>query len=54
MLAFVAREGEDEATQLFVRRLDQTQASVLSGTEGAWSPFFSPDGQWIGVFASGK
>jgi len=54
MLAFVAREGEDGASQLFVRRLDQTQASVLSGTEGARNPFFSPDGQWIGFFASGK
>jgi serine/threonine-protein kinase len=54
MLAFVAREAEQGEAQLFVRRLDQTRASVLSGTEGARSPFFSPDGQWIGFFASGK
>ena len=54
MLAFVAREGEAGTTQLFVRRLDQTQASALSGTEGARNPFFSSDGQWIGFFASGK
>ena len=26
----------------------------LRGTEGALSPFFSPDGTWIGFFASGK
>jgi len=30
------------------------QASLLSGTEGARDPFFSPDGQWIAFFADGK
>jgi DNA-binding winged helix-turn-helix (wHTH) protein/Tol biopolymer transport system component len=40
--------------RLAVRRLDQTQIAPLSGTEGASSPFFSPDGQWIGYFASHK
>ena len=29
-------------------------AKALSGTEGAYEPFFSPDGQWIGFFAQGK
>ena len=38
--------------RLFVRRLDQPNATELPGTEGAIRPFFSPDGQWIG-FASG-
>jgi serine/threonine protein kinase len=27
---------------------------AISGTEGAISPFFSPDGQWLGFFADGK
>jgi Tol biopolymer transport system component len=40
--------------QLFVRRLDQLQATALAGTEGATTPFFSPDGQWIGFFAGSK
>jgi Tol biopolymer transport system component len=58
-LAFVARKGGTEAPQLYVRRLDQDQlqARVLPGTEGASSPFFSPDGQWLGFFnglANGK
>jgi Tol biopolymer transport system component/tRNA A-37 threonylcarbamoyl transferase component Bud32 len=39
---------------LFTRKLDQTGASELTVTPGATSPFFSPDGQWIGFVASGK
>ena len=53
LLAFVAqfRGGQ---RQLYVRRLDQLQATPLSGTEGVNEPFFSPDGQWIGFFTGGK
>ncbi len=39
--------------RLFTRRLDQSKATELAGTEGAISPFFSPDGQWVG-FADGR
>jgi Tol biopolymer transport system component len=39
--------------RLFMRRLDQTRATELAGTEGAASPFFSPDGQWV-VFFDGS
>src|SRR5271170_5908697 len=39
---------------LFTRRLDQPVAAELAITQGATSPFFSPDGQWIGFTASGK
>ena len=39
---------------LYVRRLDQLQATQLAGTEGALNPFFSPDGKSIGFFAGGK
>ena len=35
------REGR---VQLYVRRLDQLQATAIAGTEGASNPFFSPDG----------
>jgi Tol biopolymer transport system component/predicted Ser/Thr protein kinase len=52
-LAFLAR-GPNGTTQLATRLLDQPQATLLSGTEGAGDPFFSPDGQWIGFFAEGK
>ncbi len=46
--------GENEAgqAQLWVRRRDQLQATLLTGTQGALSPFFSPDGESVG-FASG-
>ena len=39
---------------LFTRKLDQAGATELPITPGATSPFFSPDGQWIGFAASGK
>jgi serine/threonine-protein kinase len=39
--------------RLFTRRLDQPKATELAGTEGAYAPFFSPDGQWIAFFAPG-
>ncbi|BCS32378.1 hypothetical protein TBR22_A15880 [Luteitalea sp. TBR-22] len=40
-------------SRLFTRRLDQSGATELPGTEGAANPFFSPDGQWVG-FAVGR
>ncbi len=40
--------------QLYVRALDSLEAKAIPGTEGAYAPFFSPDGQWIGFFAQGK
>jgi serine/threonine-protein kinase len=52
-LAFVA-SGTDQISRLYVRPLDQLRATVLSGTDLARDPFFSPDGQWIGFFAGGK
>jgi serine/threonine-protein kinase len=52
-LAF-ATLGPDMKTHLFIRRLDQPKTTELAGTEGAYAPFFSPDGQWIGFFAPGK
>src|SRR5579864_4953959 len=39
---------------LFTRRLDQPAVAELPITPGATSPFFSPDGQWIGFVAGGK
>ena len=54
LLAFTATPEVTEPPRLYVRRLDQLQATMLSGTEGAAAPFFSPDGQWIGFFAGGK
>jgi serine/threonine protein kinase len=40
--------------RLFNRRLDQPMTTDLTGTEGAYAPFFSPDGQWVAFFTGGK
>ena len=39
--------------QLYLRALDDLEAQPLPGTEGsdAATPFFSPDGQWVGFFS---
>jgi Tol biopolymer transport system component len=42
---------EKNVERLYVRALDQTQARVLPGTEGARFPFWSPDGAAIGFFS---
>jgi serine/threonine-protein kinase len=52
-LVFVS-QGKDETRRLFTRRLDQPKAVQLPGTEGAYAPFFSPEGQWVGFFGQGK
>jgi serine/threonine-protein kinase len=41
-------------SRLFTRRLDQPAATALAGTDGAYAPFFSPDGQWVAFFAGGS
>jgi len=46
-------EGEGRV-QLYLRRLDQLEATAISGTEGASNPFFSPDGQSLGFHADGR
>jgi serine/threonine protein kinase len=52
-LALVA-SGSDQKRRIYVRSLDQLQATALSGTENARDLFFSPDGQWLGFFADAK
>jgi serine/threonine-protein kinase len=53
ILAFVAQNSRAER-QLYIRRLDEWQASPLPGTDEARDPFFSPDSRWIGFFAGGR
>jgi len=48
-LAYVASRGGMQ--QIYLRFLDSLEARPLAGTEGANTPFFSPDGQWLGFFA---
>ena len=51
-IAYVAASGGRQ--QLHLRAIDRSDATILPGTEQAFAPFFSPDGQWIGFFAQGK
>jgi serine/threonine protein kinase/Tol biopolymer transport system component len=50
-LVFVARGG---AGSLVLRRLDSFQFTKVPSTDGAASPFWSSDGEWIGYSAGGK
>jgi serine/threonine protein kinase len=51
-IAFVAHSGESKA--LWVRPISSDSAQALEGTAGASHPFWSPDGRYIGFFASSK
>jgi eukaryotic-like serine/threonine-protein kinase len=51
-LAYIA--GSGPRPRIYVRPLDRFEATPLPGTEGAFHPFFSPDGGWIGFFADNQ
>lgn len=44
----------DAACQIYLRERREIDARPLAGTEGAESPFFSPDGRWIAFGSRGK
>jgi serine/threonine-protein kinase len=48
-LVFIS--GPAERPRLATRLLNESNMSLLAGTDGAAYPFFSPDGLWIGFFA---
>jgi Tol biopolymer transport system component/predicted Ser/Thr protein kinase len=50
-VAFVARQGGTQ--QIYLRAMDSLEARPIPGTEGGVSPFFAPDGRWVGFFAGG-
>lgn len=52
LMAYVGGTSGNE--QLLLRRLDTFEAKAVAGTAGAETPFFSPDGNFIGFFANGK
>jgi Tol biopolymer transport system component len=51
-LAYVAIQGATQ--QIYLRAMDSLEARPIPGTEGGVSPFFSPDGQWLGFFSGQK
>jgi len=40
--------------RLYLRRLDEFTVHEVPGTDGAYDPFFSPDGRWIGFWSHGE
>jgi serine/threonine protein kinase len=51
-LVYVANHGG--TPQLFLRLIDRFEPTPIPGTDGAETPFFSPDGESVGFFAGGK
>ena len=52
-IAFVSRDSKGLG-RLLVRLLENTNVTELAVGEGATSPVFSPDSQWIAFFSGGK
>ena len=52
-LVFVGRTPDGNGRQIYLRSLDSLEATPLSSTENASSPFFSPNGQWLAFFTAG-
>jgi Tol biopolymer transport system component len=50
-VAYVTTRGG--AQQVVVRALDALEGRIVPGTIGAIAPFFSPDGQWLGLNVNG-
>lgn len=46
-----AGSDKEHGTRLFVRDLSEFEVRPLAGTEGAYAPFISPDGETVGFFA---
>ncbi len=42
-----------DGSRLYMRPMNQRTIVPLPGTEGAYNPFFSPDGEWVGFGAEG-
>jgi Tol biopolymer transport system component len=51
-LAYIARQNGTQ--QLYLRAMNSLEAKPIPGTDGAFNPFFSPDGLWLGFFAGQK
>ncbi len=43
-----------ENSRLYLRKIDEVSAAAIQGTDNASSPFFSPDGNWLGFFSGGR
>jgi len=46
--------ADESGSRLWRRRMDSEELTPIDGSDGASSPFLSPDGQWIAFAAGGK
>jgi hypothetical protein len=44
--------GPQAMPRLFLRRMDQSAAKPIAGTEGGINPFLSPDNRWVGFWVA--
>ena len=51
-VAYVTHHGGN--SQIYIRRVGEKTPWAVPGTERADMPFFSPDGQWLGIYSAGK
>lgn len=54
MLAFVTPDESSGANVINVQRVGSSKVTVLTGTEGATYPFWSPEASYVAFFADGK
>jgi Tol biopolymer transport system component len=47
-------KAKDGKMQLWLRRVDSPKTQPLPGTEGAATPFWSPDSRWVGFGQENK
>jgi serine/threonine-protein kinase len=47
-IAYLATRGDAASPELFIRRLDEGQPTLVPATTNAQHPFFSKDGEWVG------
>lgn len=51
-IVYAGKSGN--TTQLFIRYMNDLKTEALQGTEGAYYPFFSYDGEWVGFMSENK
>jgi serine/threonine-protein kinase len=50
--SIVFSDSVGAGVQLFRKRRNEGKAAPIAGTEGGLSPFFSPDGRWVGYLTT--
>ncbi|HMV33763.1 MAG TPA: hypothetical protein PKA50_16715, partial [Gemmatimonadales bacterium] len=53
-LSIVFADSTEGGLRLFRKLRAEGEPVALAGTEGAISPFFAPDGQWVGFISRGR